>query len=90
MKTILDALHETLDTLRNMSPGDYAALDDDAWQLTQDISDCCNAIHGRIMSLDALAPVPVTSIDAPLKVMHGVTCYATVEAMSQQPPHNNL
>lgn len=83
MKTILDALQDTLNTLREMSPEDYAALDDDTWQLTQDISDCCSAISGRIASLEALAPIPVRGIDAPLKEMHGVICYATQDALTQ-------
>jgi hypothetical protein len=56
-----EALRQKLETLRQMTPTDYAALDNAAWDELQDLQGLCHDIDGRISVLEALQPIPSMS-----------------------------
>ena len=59
MYNTLQKIEQSLAMLRQMTPEEWAGLDDDAWQLAQDVRDCCKALADRVDVLEMLAPIPV-------------------------------
>lgn len=62
MYNTLQKVRQALESVNNMTPEKYAELDNDAWQLVQDVRDCCKAIADRVDVLELLQPIPERTI----------------------------
>lgn len=58
MYNALQKVRQALDSLSQMTPAEYSQLDNDAWQLVQDVRDCCKALADRVDVLEVLQPIP--------------------------------